>query len=202
MFGYDGPVQELKKSTIKCPECIEAHDAALRAQEKAQAQVAKAEQQEAKALTIYKSQATTIAKHIIDAGDDAELRAELTTMLKNCKLLWANKVRQTVCRTNETTPSQWDRSTKLQESLAGKKQKVELMCERAEILHAQELARSGKGSEKTKELEKQCDEWRVISTKMSHAVKWYETKVLKELGGVEEDVSVAWMQALDLMKRS
>ena len=88
---------------------------------KAQEQVAKAEQQEAKALTIYQSQATTITKHIIGAGDDAELRAELTTMLKNCKLLCVGKVKHTVCRTNETTPPQWDQSTKLQESLAGKK---------------------------------------------------------------------------------
>jgi len=230
-----------KSSTQQCPECTEAYEnnhkaereaARKKAEEDAALQPfvqatlrqmhecmqeAKAKKQEAKSLAIYKSQVVSIEKHIGEAADDEELRAELTVMLKNCKLLWASKVKKAVMEGKDLaltgTSSKPELRNKLEkvtlmmdgaEFLKDKLEKINLMRDRVEILRDEEFGKSLFGNEKRKvKLEAQLSDWKRISTAMTDAVEMYEGRIaphIEALEIIEKEIHEPWECALKLMK--
>jgi hypothetical protein len=211
---------QVKSSIQKCPDCLEIdevknkeeRDAAwvregvTRAKEEAlqkiqeeqerQAQLAKVQQQEARSLAIYKNQAASIEKHIAEAGDDEELRAGFTTMLKNCKLLWANKVKKTETERKELAPV----ATITRTLLEDKVEKINLMIDRAGMLLDKERGKVFVGAEKVEKFDQQIRAWKGIREKMIDAEDLYEKKVHDHLQEVEKISHQAWGDALKLMK--
>ena len=110
------PDEGTQTPTAKCPECVESESTkqkeireslsakeedARNREEAARCRVgaernaaAKALERDAQALEVYRSQASTIQKHIDNAADNEELRVNLQKMLENCKVLWAEKIKK------------------------------------------------------------------------------------------------------------
>jgi hypothetical protein len=180
-------------------------------------QEAKAKKQEAKSLAIYKSQVVSIEKHIDEAADDEELHAELTVMLKNCKLLWASKVKKSIMEGKELAPSGTVSKPELRrklekvtlmmdgaEILKDKLEKINLMRDRVEILRDEEFGKSFFGDEKRKEkFEAQLSDWKRVSAAMTDVVEMYEEKIsphIEALEIIEKETHEPWEYALKLMK--
>jgi hypothetical protein len=178
-----------------------------KAEEEAVQARAKEKEQEAKSLTLYKSQAAFIAKQIEDAGDDQQTCADFTKILKNCKLLWANKIRKSTLADMDTAFAQNNGRKELQDRL----EKAELMVERAEILRDQHAAKGVSQNlgtdcaydEKRRNLIKQVVSWKAVVTKFKKAMETYDEKIAPHLSLVEEfekETKAAWEWALKLMK--
>jgi hypothetical protein len=166
--------------------------------EEQQAKKLKATQQQAKSLALYKSQASSIEKHLADADDDEELRAEFTTMLKNCKLLWANKVKKAEIEANESALGQSPITSVT--SLKEKLERAELMMERAEILCDREDDKPLFGEAQKKRYRKQWHAWLDVLTMMERNVHIYEYEISPRLEEFEKESQEAWEDALKLMK--
>jgi hypothetical protein len=241
LYGGGRLERRAKSSTQQCPECTEAYENNHKAEQEAarkkaaedaalqpfvQAtlrqmhecmQEAKAKKQEAKSLAIYKSQVVSIEKHIGEAANDEELRAELTIMLKNCKLLWASKVKKAVMEGKDLastgTISKPELRNKLEkitlmmdgaEILKDKLEKINLMRDRVEILRDEESGKSLFGDEKRKEkLEAQLSDWKRVSAAMTDVVEMYEQRIAPHIEGleiIEKETHEPWEYALTLMK--
>ncbi|KAE9373673.1 hypothetical protein N431DRAFT_456433 [Stipitochalara longipes BDJ] len=162
---------------------------------------AMAKQQEAKSLALYKSQASFIAKQIEDAGDDEQTWADFTTMLKNCKLLWASKVQKGIIAETQAGPAPENSREELQDRL-----EVELMVERAEILFQRYVGNNPFkrfGDSVFLKKKGEIEAWQAIAAKMKGAMKTYEEKIAPLLNLIEDsekEAGQAWEEAVKLLK--
>jgi hypothetical protein len=160
---------------------------------------AKERQHDAQALKVYKAQVNSFQFQIDLAGDNVKLRETQEKMLTTCKLLWADLVKKSEIDSN--APASGGRISKA--SLKDKLEKVDLMLQRAAILHDREPEQLAFSKEKN--LKKglhveRLKAWRAVSETMKEAVDTYESKVSQHLDEVEKKSAKAWNDALNLMK--
>ena len=155
-------------------------EAARRRVEDERNAAAKSLERDAQALEVYRSQASTIQQHIDNAADNEELRVNLQKMLKNCKVLWADKIKKAEVGAVKKPIQLQSQVFMLKDRL----EKVQLMAGRASILLNQERARNVliNHNEKIKKLEHHFKEWKRVSKNMKKAMDRVEEKVWEKVG--------------------
>jgi hypothetical protein len=119
--------------------------------------------------------------------------------LENCKILWANMVKESFSK--DTENEQAESNSKLfYKSLVEKKEISELMCSRAHILWEKHQAKTAPDDANSMELMASCGSWVKTRDKLRDLAKEYDETVLSTLEEIENEARAAWGEAMKLMK--